>query len=159
VDSGLGSAKGSLASRAGRWYGGQSVVVRVLVVVIAVALIARLVYFAGNAIGDEIGGILVILFAFVAYFFPSIVADRRDVPNKGSVRIINLFLGWTLIGWVAALAMAMAGSGKASQTMTTRQGAVLPTPSDVRPCPYCAEDIKKNAIVCKHCGRDVPAVG
>ncbi|MDD2367045.1 MAG: hypothetical protein PHN84_12855 [Desulfuromonadaceae bacterium] len=24
-------------------------------------------------------------------------------------------------------------------------------------CPYCAEDIKAEAIVCKHCNRDIPA--
>src|SRR5687768_3370663 len=28
--------------------------------------------------------------------------------------------------------------------------------SDTRPCPFCAEDIKVAAIVCKHCKRDVP---
>jgi hypothetical protein len=27
--------------------------------------------------------------------------------------------------------------------------------ADTRLCPYCAEVIKKAAIVCKHCGRDV----
>jgi hypothetical protein len=27
---------------------------------------------------------------------------------------------------------------------------------DHRPCPWCAEDILAEAIVCKHCGRDVP---
>lgn len=30
--------------------------------------------------------------------------------------------------------------------------------SDVRACPFCAEEIKAAAIVCKHCGRDVPQV-
>jgi Double zinc ribbon len=25
-------------------------------------------------------------------------------------------------------------------------------------CPYCAEEVKLAAIVCKHCGRDIPAV-
>ena len=33
-----------------------------------------------------------------------------------------------------------------------------PAPPQTRPCPFCAEDIKPAAIVCKHCGRDVPAL-
>lgn len=40
------------------------------------------------------------------YFVPTIVAVVRKVTNQGSVAVINLFLGWTLIGWVVALAMA-----------------------------------------------------
>lgn len=23
-------------------------------------------------------------------------------------------------------------------------------------CPFCAETIKRNAIICKHCGKDIP---
>jgi hypothetical protein len=30
----------------------------------------------------------------------------RKVKHQGSVVVINLFLGWTFIGWVVALAMA-----------------------------------------------------
>lgn len=42
--------------------------------------------------------------AFVlVYFLPSIVATRRQHPNAMPVFLINFFLGWTLIGWVAAL--------------------------------------------------------
>lgn len=41
------------------------------------------------------------------YFIPTIVATQRNVVNKWSVAVINAFLGWTLIGWVIALAMAM----------------------------------------------------
>jgi multisubunit Na+/H+ antiporter MnhG subunit len=50
------------------------------------------------------------LFAFIAivglYFLPTIVAVSRKVTNQGSVAVINAFLGWTMIGWVIALAMA-----------------------------------------------------
>lgn len=42
----------------------------------------------------------------LAYFFPTVLAVLRAVPNKGSVMVLNLFLGWTLIGWVVSLAMA-----------------------------------------------------
>jgi hypothetical protein len=40
------------------------------------------------------------------YFVPTIVAVVRKVANQGSVAVINCLLGWTLIGWVVALAMA-----------------------------------------------------
>ena len=54
------------------------------------------------------GGAAVFLGIIVigAYFLPTIVAISRKVTNQGSVAVINFFLGWTLIGWVAALAMA-----------------------------------------------------
>jgi hypothetical protein len=37
---------------------------------------------------------------------PTITALSRHVPNRGSVVVVNLFLGWTVVGWVVALAMA-----------------------------------------------------
>lgn len=49
-------------------------------------------------------GLLVLL--LVIYFVPLAVAMVRKVSNTGSIAVINVFLGWTLIGWVVALAMA-----------------------------------------------------
>jgi hypothetical protein len=48
-----------------------------------------------------------ILILIALYFLPTIVAASRKVVNLGSVVVINLFLGWTLVGWVVALAMAV----------------------------------------------------
>lgn len=55
------------------------------------------------------------LLVLALYFLPSIVALWRRVINRGSVVVVNFFLGWTLLGWVIALAMAC-------RTRTTRSG-------------------------------------
>ena len=61
-------------------------------------------------VGSPIMGGVVHSAAFLAvlvlYFLPSIVAFARKVTHQGSVIVINVFLGWTFIGWVIALAMA-----------------------------------------------------
>ena len=48
----------------------------------------------------------------VVYFFPTIVAALRS-HNPGGVFIINLLLGWTLMGWVVALVMACGAARRA----------------------------------------------
>jgi Superinfection immunity protein len=54
---------------------------------------------------------LVLLALLAAYFLPAFVASRRKVPHAGSVIVINVFLGWTMVGWVVALAMACRDAG------------------------------------------------
>jgi competence protein ComGC len=49
---------------------------------------------------------VLVIFLFVLYWVPSIVAANRHVKDSGSVYVINFLLGWTLIGWAVALAMA-----------------------------------------------------
>lgn len=59
--------------------------------------------------GQIMGGVIhssALLVVLVLYFLPSIVGLARKVTHRGSVVVINLFLGWTFIGWVVALAMA-----------------------------------------------------
>jgi RsiW-degrading membrane proteinase PrsW (M82 family) len=58
---------------------------------------------------DFLFGMIIFIILFCLYFLPTIVAQKRDRPNQNSVLVINLFLGWTLLGWVIALAMAVSG--------------------------------------------------
>lgn len=67
-----------------------------------------------NAAGGGLGALLFLALLFGPYFLPSIIGAVRKVPNLGSVIVINLFLGWTLIGWVVALAMAVRSTHPAS---------------------------------------------
>jgi hypothetical protein len=59
-----------------------------------------------------------LLVAVAAYFLPALVAGLRGVPDKGSVFVINLFLGWTVLGWVCSLAMAC----RSAASSTTSDG-------------------------------------
>ena len=48
-------------------------------------------------------GILFILFTLLMYFLPGVVAAARKHKNTSAIVVLNLFLGWTLIGWIIAL--------------------------------------------------------
>jgi|KBSSwiStaDraftv2_1062776.scaffolds.fasta_scaffold924218_1 hypothetical protein len=39
-------------------------------------------------------------------FLPAFIASWREHPNCGAIFLLTLFLGWTLLGWVAALVWA-----------------------------------------------------
>jgi hypothetical protein len=41
------------------------------------------------------------------YFLPTIIALSRRKRNSGGVFVLNLLLGWSFIGWVAALVWAV----------------------------------------------------
>jgi hypothetical protein len=60
------------------------------------------------AAGLGIGLILLIIIVSIAvYLIPTFIAFKRGKANKGAVLAINLFLGWSLIGWVVALVWAL----------------------------------------------------
>lgn len=75
------------------------------------------------------GGVLIVVLAL--YFIPLIVALIRKVPNVGSVAVVNILLGWTLIGWVVALAMAVRSvPGEAAMAPSPK---AVPPRRDVKP--------------------------
>lgn len=46
---------------------------------------------------------ILVMMAVGLYFLPALVAVIRNHSNLMAIAILNLFLGWTLIGWVGAL--------------------------------------------------------
>jgi 4-hydroxybenzoate polyprenyltransferase len=80
-----------------------------------VALVYALIIAVHNllfASGGDSGGATLIVLAIVAvalyiYFIPTIVAWKRNHPDKRAVLVINMLLGWCLIGWVVAMVWAV----------------------------------------------------
>ena len=45
---------------------------------------------------------------FLMYWLPTVVAIARRTPSALGVAALNFFLGWTVIGWIVALVIALA---------------------------------------------------
>jgi hypothetical protein len=43
----------------------------------------------------------------VLYFLPSIIALARSKRDTLAIFLLNLFLGWSVIGWIVALVWAV----------------------------------------------------
>jgi ABC-type sugar transport system permease subunit len=43
----------------------------------------------------------------ILYFLPFAIAFNKKRANTGAIFALNLFLGWSLIGWVVALVWAL----------------------------------------------------
>lgn len=78
----------------------------------------------------------ILLFAVLLGLIPAMIAKKKG----------RSFIGWWIYGallWIIALPHSL-----------------LIKPIGIRKCPHCAEDIKKEASVCRYCGREVtPLVG
>ena len=65
---------------------------------------------------EDTGSLVFVLIAGAAclllYVLPSLVATFRDHPQKAPITVINLTLGWTLIGWAVSLAWSVSGQKK-----------------------------------------------
>lgn len=53
---------------------------------------------------DELNFGLLVIVILLFYFIPTMVGYKKK--NAGAIFVLNLFLGWTLIGWVVALVWA-----------------------------------------------------
>lgn len=86
--------------------------------------------------------IIIVVVAGILYFIPYFNAKSRKHKSAGAIGALNLFLGWTLLGWLVALIWSYTGNTADPE----------PTASTHVKCPDCAELVKREARVCKHCG-------
>jgi hypothetical protein len=50
--------------------------------------------------------VIMAIFGVMLYLLPTLVALDRRHRQTGVVAVLNVFLGWTILGWIIALAIA-----------------------------------------------------
>lgn len=108
-----------------------------------------------NAIGEVIA-LSALVFVPCLYMLPTYEAWARKQSNLQSIAALNLFLGWTVIGWVAALIWSFKRPEQVGVEAPAAPASRQELP-ETKACPYCAEQILLAAIKCKHCGSEVSA--
>lgn len=75
---------------------------------IAFAIIMVFGFFVtSGSLNGALGGATVWIFVLI-YFMPYEIAASRRHPSKWAIGALNLFLGWSFFGWVAALVWSLA---------------------------------------------------
>ena len=95
---------------------------------------------------------LLILLALI-YFIPWMVAVGNKKRDRGAIVALNLFLGWTVIGWVIALVWAMTKDPVSVQVVQQRMDVTPPAASIL--CAHCGKYSYPGARFCATCGGDI----
>src|SRR5262252_793447 len=90
--------------------------------------------------------LLVIVLCLMIYFLPAIIGRKKR--DATALTALNLFLGWTLIGWVGALVWALSVEAPIPQIPAAAMPAAKPCL-----CAICRKYSRPQSLFCTHCGQ------
>jgi hypothetical protein len=122
---------------------------------------------------DSKDGLVLIGVILVLYFLPAIIATLRRHAGLAGIWALNIFGGWTVIGWIVAFVWAFTSPSTVvvvqnqpapAAAAVPPAKAVAPPPSSsdsasprpTKECVECAELIQQNARKCRFCGATQP---
>ena len=113
-----------------------------------------------NLFGGIVGiGLLLIWLVMIViggalYFLPTIIAAKRSHPHTAGIVLVNIFLGWTFLGWIGSLIWAVT----TPQIVVQNTMYYMPQPQLTPPmkvCRSCNVQVPQGASFCLQCGNPV----
>lgn len=97
----------------------------------------------------------ILLVILILYFVPAMIATARNHPNRTPIFMLNLFLGWTFLGWVAALIWSFtAVVPQAPGAIQTFSGPIAV--EKPKTCQWCMALNSRAFRHCCECGKLLP---
>src|SRR6266567_3781940 len=93
-----------------------------------------------------VSGVMALFVFLPLYFLPAFLARKKR--HVVAIGVLNLLLGWTLIGWVGALVWALADEEQKPQ-VSPQTSAVF--------CSACGKYSQAGSQFCSLCGRPLSA--
>lgn len=125
------------------------------VIGLAVATLVLFLIGSGTNAAAAVATALFFPCAVALYAAPTLVAHTGGHHNRMAISVLNLLLGWTLLGWVAALVWAFSAAPVQEAPITPQHPGDGAADVTRRACPHCAEPILPAARLCRKFSRSV----
>jgi threonine/homoserine/homoserine lactone efflux protein len=63
--------------------------------------------------------VLTVAAIFCLYLLPTLIASQRKHKSAGSILVVNLCFGWTVLAWILCIAWACSGNVEAKKENET----------------------------------------
>jgi hypothetical protein len=103
---------------------------------------------------DVLEAVIVLTILAGVYFLPTFVAVTRDHSNIRWIAVVNFLLGWSLVGWAVALAMATKKTSvepKARVLSRAASAALQSSTAFPLACSSCGATISRSSESCFKC--------
>ena len=87
--------------------------------------------------GISFTGFLMIGLGIVAYFIPGIIAATRRHRKVTFIFLVNLFFGWSVLGWIFALVWALRANAAPKAVAVPPPLPTTPSPASIEERPAC----------------------
>lgn len=98
---------------------------------------------------------LFFLMILAFYFLPAIIGWNKK--DSGAIILVNIFLGWTFVGWIVALVWAITSAPALTYVVVNQP--TYPVPPAYAPppqglyCSSCGKLAPPGGAFCSYCGR------